>query len=410
MENQEIVTPAVHVFGSAGPALRRSGFAVLPAAGKKPLMAGFAQWKTPPGLVAVEKWALKLPEADVVYVPGLSRARRGGPGIIVVDGDDEDAVGRIPELFGDTPGKVRTRRGKHFLYRDTGESLGKVQSLKRYGLNADVKHGRSIVVAPPSRHEKERTFAYAWESGDETVIRDLPAFPIAALRRLMETHQSPGQNSSEPYKTPSPGREIRPNGTNPAPAAAPPLLHEGSRGLGLNRWLCTQLVDCRSFDALLDRARAYNVRLVESGHEPLDESEIVSRTKAVWDDVEMGKLQTLEGGRAVARTDANEVKRLCGYKNGGDAVALLMLLRAEHQARVQHGETFALNAKAMSNKETLAWTAGRFRNAIDVLLSAGSIKQVEGGHNTRRGRAAIQYTLVPRSQIAMAALGDFEQL
>jgi len=80
-----------------------------------------------------------------------------------------------------------------------------------------------------------------------------------------------------------------------------------------------------------------------------------------------------------------------------------MLLRAEHQARVQRGETFALNAKAMSDKETLAWTAGRFRNAIDVLLSAGSIKQVEGGHNTRRGRAAMQYTLVPRPLIAMAA-------
>ena len=110
MHYQEIATPAVHVFGSAGPVLRRSGFAVMPAAGKKPLMAGFANWKYPPSLATVEKWALELPEADVVYVPGLSRAKRGGPGLIVVDGDDEIAVGRIRELFGDTPGKVRTRR------------------------------------------------------------------------------------------------------------------------------------------------------------------------------------------------------------------------------------------------------------------------------------------------------------
>ena len=396
MHYQEIVTPAVHVFGTAGPVLRRSGFAVLPAAGKKPLMAGFADWKTPPGLATVEKWALKLPEADVVYVPGLSRAKRGGPGLIVVDGDDEIAVGRIRELFGDTPGKVRTRRGMHFLYRDTGESLGKLQSLKRYGLNADIKHGRGIVVAPPSRHEKDRTFAYAWESGDETVISDLPPFNIGALRRLIESPQSQGRNSSEPYKTPSPGREIQPNGTSTAPAAAPPLLQDGSRGLGLNRWLCTQLGNCHSFDALLDLARAYNADLIESGHAPLDEAEIVRRATAVWNDVEAGKLEKLEGCRAIARTDANEVKHFCGYKNGGDAVALLMLLRAEHQARVQRGETFALNVKAMADKETLAWTPGRFRNAIDVLLRAGYIKLAEGGHNTRHGRVAKQYTLVPR--------------
>ena len=81
--------------------------------------------------------------------------------------------------------------------------------------------------------------------------------------------------------------------------------------------------------------------------------------------------------------------------------ALLMLLRAEHQARVQRGETFALNVKAMADKETLAWTPGRFRNAIDVLLRAGYIKLVEGGHNTRRGRVAKQYTLVPRPLSAL---------
>jgi bifunctional DNA primase/polymerase-like protein len=400
MDHHELATEAVpqtpSVFGKHGPTLRRAGFAVLPAAGKKPLMAGFPKWATAPSIATVEQWAHEHPAADLVYVPGLSRIKRGGPGVITIDGDDGDACGRILELFGDTPGKVRTRRGMHFLYRDHGESLGKLQSLKRYGLNADIKHGPSIVVAPPSRHEKDRTFAYAWESGDETVIRDLPAFNIAALRRLIEAARSPGRNSSEPYKTQSPGREIAPNGTSTAPAAAPPLLPEGSRGLGLNRWLCTQLGTCHSLDALLDLARTYNTGLVESGHAPLDETEIVKRATAVWNDVAAGKLEKLEGCRAIARTDANEVKRLCTFDHGGDAVALLMLLRAEHQARVQRGETFALNVKAMADKETLAWTTGRFRKAIDVLLRAGYIKLVESGHNTKRGRVAQQFTLVPR--------------
>jgi hypothetical protein len=58
---------------------------------------------------------------------------------------------RAIELFGDTPGKVRTRRAKHLLYRDNGRSLVKVQRLKAHGLDADIKHGNSIVVCPPSR-------------------------------------------------------------------------------------------------------------------------------------------------------------------------------------------------------------------------------------------------------------------
>jgi hypothetical protein len=37
-----------------------------------------------------------------------------------------------------------------------------------------LKHGNSIVVAPWSRHQKDRSFIYTWDGCDETVIRDLP--------------------------------------------------------------------------------------------------------------------------------------------------------------------------------------------------------------------------------------------
>ena len=37
------------LFGAYAPMLRRAGFAVLPAAREKPLMAGFAKWTTAPG-------------------------------------------------------------------------------------------------------------------------------------------------------------------------------------------------------------------------------------------------------------------------------------------------------------------------------------------------------------------------
>lgn len=165
--------------------MRAAGFAVLPAEGKKPLMSGFSKWKHPPGTKSVNEWADEYPEADLVYIPGLSRTKGGEP-IVVLDGDDAEACGRIVELFGDTPGKVRTRRGQHHLYTHIGHNLGKLASLKAYGINADVKHGRSIVVAPPSRHEKDRTFSYAWDACNETVIRDLPSFNVSALQELID--------------------------------------------------------------------------------------------------------------------------------------------------------------------------------------------------------------------------------
>jgi hypothetical protein len=49
------------------------------------------------------------------------------------------------------PGKVRTRRGRHFQYRDTGFDFGKLTSLKKFDINADIKRGNSIVAAPWSR-------------------------------------------------------------------------------------------------------------------------------------------------------------------------------------------------------------------------------------------------------------------
>src|SRR5262245_5620108 len=111
-------------FGRHAPAMRRAGFAVLPAAGKEPIRKSFPSWKSAPNIASVEKWARRDPDADIVYVAGLCETGRGHRGVIVVDGDNQEACGRIVETFGDTPGKVRTRQGKHFLYRNPGVDLG----------------------------------------------------------------------------------------------------------------------------------------------------------------------------------------------------------------------------------------------------------------------------------------------
>jgi hypothetical protein len=101
------------VFGRHALPMRRAGFAVLPAAGKAPKMASFNKWTTAPGPAAVEKWAARDPNANIVYVPGLCRTKRG-KSISVLDGDDANACGRMRETFGPTHGMVTTRRGKHF--------------------------------------------------------------------------------------------------------------------------------------------------------------------------------------------------------------------------------------------------------------------------------------------------------
>lgn len=379
------------VFGLAGPAMRRAGFAVMPATGKKPRKAGFSRWPHAPSLTVVERWAAQEPEADLVYVPGLSRTKNNPEGLVVVDADDDGACVKVVELFGETPGKVKTRRGKHYLYSDSGGSLGKIQSLKKLGINADVKHGRTIVVAPPSHHENDNDFVYSWDSCDETVIRDLPPFNARALQGLIEA-QSPGWN-------------LQPNVTTTAPPASAhrEALHEGSRGLGLNKFLCGHAWACESFEALLDCAQTYNSNIVNKGFAALESSEIMARTAAVWKDLQEGKLERWHNLPAVARTDADEIKDLCGRsKHGGDAVALLLLLRAKHYGRTLRGETFALNVRATAESKTLDWTIERFRNAIKVLLGAGFLKIVTHGQNSRTGRRATQYTLVPRQLLAFA--------
>ena len=110
------------IFMRHAPRLRQIGFAVLPADGKKPRRAGYRKWRRAPSLAVVMEWAEKEPGADIVYVPGLSKARAGDRGLVVLDADDEEACSRIIEAFGDTPGKVKTRRGRHYLIGPPGST------------------------------------------------------------------------------------------------------------------------------------------------------------------------------------------------------------------------------------------------------------------------------------------------
>ena len=180
----------LQTFADNAPAMRAAGWAVLPGSGKSPQVNGFTTWKHAPGAETVARWVKLKPASDILYVPGLCRTPKG-EGIVTVDPDDENAIGQVDELFGPTPGKVRTRRAAHRIFEAAGLNLGDVTSLRRYGFNIDLKHGQhgaGIAVGPPSTHEKDRTFRYRWDGCDETVLRHLPPFPIEKLRAFLDKH------------------------------------------------------------------------------------------------------------------------------------------------------------------------------------------------------------------------------
>jgi hypothetical protein len=102
-------------FADHAPAMRRAGWAVLLAEGKSPLVSRFNIWELAPGAYTIERWAKRWPDRDIVYVPGVCETNKG-KGVIVVDADNAEAIGQAEELFGDTPAKVRTRRGEHRLF------------------------------------------------------------------------------------------------------------------------------------------------------------------------------------------------------------------------------------------------------------------------------------------------------
>lgn len=367
----------LHTFADHAPAMRAAGWAVLPAVGKKPIRTGFNTWKGAPSPETIDRWAERNPDADIVYVPGLCRTINGRVGILAIDPDDSEAIGQAEELFGPTPGKVRTRRGAHRLYDGFGIDLGDLTSLKKFGFNIDIKHGQKgagIVAAPPSPFEKDRSRQYEWDGCDHTVIRHLPPPRMRALYKLID-------------KSPSGARET--------PSVKP--FRAESRGLGLNDYLVSRAWAFDGIDSALSIAHAWNEGLPHRGREKLSDAEVLERTRAVLKDLQEGKIERRHGMRATCTSDADEIRTLSAMSGNGDAFTLLQLFRAEHGARCRRGETFAINADAMEAAKVLgSWSAKKYRAARDVLLRAGLIRITKEGSCGRGGRVPTQYILAPR--------------
>ena len=116
-------------------------------------------------MAAVHNWAQRHHDADIVYLPWQTYVDgKGDWRVLVIDADDAAAVQQIETLFGQTPGLIKTRRGKHFLYRIPATDIPIIRelvgsNLKLFGINADLKYQvHDIAVCAYSRHADDRNF------------------------------------------------------------------------------------------------------------------------------------------------------------------------------------------------------------------------------------------------------------
>lgn len=355
--------------------LRDAGLAVIPLAagdcaelgdraGKKPLTTGFEKWKGRPSHKTIDGWCKKFPDANVGYVPGLS-------GLVAID-DDGGAGELIRETFGDTHGRIKSRRGAHYLYQKPRGQMPGVVDLRAFGINADLKHGNSIAIAPPSSHRSGHV--YEWLDCGPDVLQDLPPFRVDLLQKLLDS------------------RKVKTQDQKKADAG----FRSGSRKMALNDHLVKNASWADSFDEVLDVAMTWNDdHLTKYGIEKLEEGEVMQIAAAVWKDLKAGKLERWHGRRATVRSNLSEIDQLAAIsKDGMAAYMLLMKLRGEHGGRMARNETFALNQVAMAKAGTIPnWTRYDYEKARAVLLKAGMLEIVETPSNSRAGRQPTRYKL-----------------
>ena len=332
---------------------------------------------------------------NIVYVPGLSRSKRNPNGVVVVDADNAAEVERAERAFGKTPAMIDTSRGRHFVYKAPAGSLGKVGSLRKAGFEIDIKHGQKgagIAVAPPSINDKTG-FVYRWHDGSGIeALADLPEFKITSLASLLDRGSKTLCNDTK--TAPRPGLGVEGTALTLG-KAFPHLFRDGSRKLGLNDHLCAHASFIEDFNACMDVAQTWNDNLADDyGYERLPDDEVVEVCTAVMDDIAKGKLVRFHQQRATSRTDADEIRQMAAmFSNGDSALMLLMLFRAEHDARMARGETFVINIEGMVKKQVLGnWSARKYREARDTLLEFGLIECVRPAAYHR----AAEYRLTDR--------------
>lgn len=140
-----------------------AGLPVIPVddVTKKPLVRWKAAQSTLPALEDWEVWSLQFPRAHLGLVTGALA------GVVVVEGDTEEAVRWIEAHFPYTPRRVISRRGVHFYFRHPGWHVH--NSASSLYPHVDVKGDGGYVKLPPSSN-------YSWDLDPGADWMDLPVF------------------------------------------------------------------------------------------------------------------------------------------------------------------------------------------------------------------------------------------
>lgn len=159
-------------------------------------------------------------------------------------------------------------------------------------------------------------------------------------------------------------------------------VREGIRNETLFRHLMLSAPHVASREELAAIAHRFNLcRLLP----PLPDEEVQKTAGSAWGYQERG-LNWLGGQAGAVVVLPSEIDLLCSHPNGADAIALLTVLRREHNARTERGESFAIACKAMARDRVFSgWRSRlRYEHARNILEEVGFItcirrKQRQGG-------------------------------
>jgi hypothetical protein len=358
------------VFGAHALEMRALDLAVVPiGVDRQPRVAGFNRWKCRPGSKVVAKWAEEHPTANIGVMPGLC-----GRGAVAFDCDSIDAAEEFQNRFGKSNLRVVTSRGQHLWYDKVSHKLP--GNLRKFGLNIDIKAGTQITIAPPSLHESGHVYALA-DGCDWAALNHLNELNLDALNALIDK-RSPAPKLAD-------FRDVN-------------HMRDGSRKLWINDRLCASAWSFGGESEMLEWALILNAEIGTAHRNgPLEVEEVVTVVTSVWRDRLTGKIENWNGIGSMFKRSRIELDHLMNldHKSGGNAYALLHVLRDEHSARCRRGETFAITPKAMADAQVMrGWTRETYEKVRDLLLKAGLLKLVtKFAENNLEGRRAAQYSL-----------------
>jgi RecA-family ATPase len=191
-----------------------SGLSLVPLkTDKSPLIKTKGFWSEPPTEAQLAKWfACGLPAQLGICCGTISRG-----GVWILDADDRNAVDFIEAniaggLMPPTPRIVRTRRGKHFYYKNRPGFPVKAQQKKLSAGFFDIRGETHYGVAPPSRMAwhitdgkgviiETRYWEYIWE--EEGPWEDLQEYTATEFWKLVGADSGrrtdfPGGGAGEP--------------------------------------------------------------------------------------------------------------------------------------------------------------------------------------------------------------------